>query len=39
MFSIFTMALTQTPSEGAKVLIDDAIQALKANDVKKQLYT
>jgi phosphopantetheine adenylyltransferase len=27
--------MAQTPSEGVRVLVDDAIQALKANDVKK----
>jgi hypothetical protein len=27
--------MAQAPSEGAKVLIDDAIQDLKANDTKK----
>ena len=29
--------MAQVPSEGAKVLIDDAIQALKANNTKKAL--
>jgi Big-like domain-containing protein len=28
-------AMAQTPSEGAKVLVDDVIQALKANDTNK----
>jgi hypothetical protein len=27
--------LAQTPSEGAKVLIDDTIQALKSNDTER----
>src|SRR5919197_2492150 len=34
-YSSLPMVLAQPPSEAVKVLVDDAIQALKSNDVKK----